>query len=585
MSTSVRCLRPWLSPRFQCLQRVQARRSFTAQIICRASASLKDVTHDYEKRVKQLEARAPASEWYPRLPASIAEKRVDLASFAEKWDHLEPGTTAEGERLVLAGTFTGMLKEIMYKNTELVAGKIKSIRTAGSKLVFMDINAGGHTVQAVVQLSHLQKGQPESTVEEFKGLARLARRGDSYTVTGSPHRTARGQVSILATELPAALSPSLHQIPSVLDDAETRARHPHVDMLVNPDVIQTLKTRHHVETGLDRFFQARGFLKANTPILGADAGGANARPFATIATELPDETLHLRVAPELWLKRLIIGGLERVYEIGPAFRNEGVDATHNPEFSICEFYQTYTTLNDLMQMTEDLLAEIFRPGADRPLSPDAQVALHESFSGQFARLEFLPALEAALGETLPDLSDTASATAVIRRLFTDRQLSMPSPPTLPRLLDALSAHYLEPQSLDRPTFLIHPPACLSPLSKHFTCPTTGHQVAARAELFYGGRELANMYEEENSPFAQRAKFAAQRGFRKGGDGAKSADDEAMDSDEGFLRALEWSLPPTGGWGCGIDRLVMLLSGRTRIADVQPFGTLRNVVALGTAGRE
>lgn len=467
----------------------------------------------------------------------------------------------------------------------LEAGRITSIRTAGSKLVFLDIETSG-SVQAVVQLSHLVKSDPDLDVPRFKSFAKLARVGDVYMVRGHAHRTARGELSVLASHLPKLLAPSLHQVPAVLEDASTRAAQPHVDMLVNPVAVQTLRVRHHVERTLTDFLDDRGFTKVTTPILCASAGGAVARPFETVATELAHETLQLRIAPELWLKRLIIGGFKRVYELGPAFRNEGVDATHNPEFQICEFYQAYATLGDLMTMTEELLrgmdAAIKKACSSEKLSaiPACKVDLT---SPKFKRVEFLPALAEKIGHSLPDL-DSSTATSDIVALFENNSLPIPASPTLPRLLDALAGHYLEPASNESPLFIIHHPACMSPLAKHFICETTGQTVSARAELFVQGREFANMYEEENSPFVQQEKFAQQRALRGESAGVAGGDLEAMTGDEGYVRALEWGLPPTGGWGCGVERLVMLFAGRDRIADVLPFGHLRNVVALGTADR-
>lgn len=450
---------------------------------------------------------------------------------------------------------------------------MQSVRTAGSKLAFLDIKDGDHTIQMVVQLKHVES--TGSSHADFKSFTKAARKGDFFSFTGHPHRTGRGQLSLMITEMPILMSPSLHQIPEALDDPETRARRRHVDMLVNPATIQTLRVRHIIERAMHDFFNEKDFVKVNTPILQSGAGGAVARPFETEATELQGETLNLRIAPELWLKRLVVGGMERVYELGPVFRNEGVDATHNPEFTICEFYVAKASLDNLMHWTESLLRHIqTRVSAAQPqLSaldlPDL------SLSQPFQILEFIPALESAIGRPLPDLS-SPTAHSDILALFSDLNISPPSKPTLPRLLDALAAHYLEPQSTTQPTFITNHPAALSPLSKHYTCPTSGQRISARAELFIHGAEIANMYEEENSPFQQREKFERQLLFAAEdgeGDGKKSVD-------EGYLEALEWGLPPTGGWGCGVERLVMMFSGRGRVGDVLAFGGLRNVVGGG-----
>lgn len=345
-------------------------------------------------------------------------------------------------------------------------------------------------------------------------------------------------------------------------------------MLVNPAAIQTLRVRHIVERAMHDFFNSKDFIKVNTPILQSGAGGAVARPFETEATELQGETLNLRIAPELWLKRLIVGGMDRVYELGPVFRNEGVDATHNPEFTICEFYAAKASLNNLMQWTEALFRHISSDVAAAQPQLPALTPPDLALDKPFQTLEFIPALEKALPCGLPNLSSPTAHTD-LTDLFATLSLPLPSKPTLPRLLDALAAHYLEPLCTT-PTFIISHPAALSPLSKHYTCPTTSQRISARAELFIAGREIANMYEEENSPFEQRAKFERQLLFQAEdgeGDGKKTVD-------ESYLEALEWGLPPTGGWGCGVDRLVMLFAGRARVGDVLAFGGLRNVVGAG-----
>ncbi|KAK3075085.1 mitochondrial lysine-tRNA synthetase [Teratosphaeriaceae sp. CCFEE 6253] len=489
---------------------------------------------------------------------------MPLSDFRATYD----GTTSHGD----------VTRHHSLDATITVAGKVQSFRTAGSKLVFMHISDSSASLQVLCSMGKLQEAGSDAT--GFSGFARTARKGDWYSVTGWPHRTARGELSITATQVPQLLSPSLHQIPEMLDDPETRAHHRHLHMLVDPDTIQPLLVRHHLEHQMSNFFAKAGFTKVSTPLLTAGAGGAVARPFETEATELEGQKLNLRIAPELWLKRLIVGGMSKVYEIGPAFRNEGVDATHNPEFSICEFYEALATLEDLMQTTEALLLslqtcfEALRSGdVVKPL-----LTPHPDLRGPYPRLEFIPALERQLGQKLPPL-DHPDTSGNLVSVFEKHDLPIPGKPTIPRLLDALASHYLEPLC-QQPTFITHHPAALSPLSKHFVCPTTGHTVAARAELFIQGREYANMYEEENSPVAQRRNFETQLQARR----VDSEGDGVAEVDEAYLEVLEWGLPPTGGWGCGMDRLVMLLAGRERISEVLSFGNLRHVVGAGRKGR-
>jgi lysyl-tRNA synthetase class 2 len=332
-----------------------------------------------------------------------------------------------------------------------------------------------------------------------------------------------------------------------------------------------------ISSGTDRrlystyanFFLTVFFLEVNTPILAACAGGAIARPFYTSASEFPEKQLSLRIAPELWLKRLVVGGFDRVFEIGPSFRNEGLDKTHNPEFTTCEFYHAYASLEDLVSMTEDLLSGL--AAHIHKLKEDGKCTLaptEVNFSAPFHRIDFITGIEEATGRSLPNLT-AEDAVPKTLQLFEDLSLLPPELPNLPRLMDKLCSTYLEPQC-QRPTFIINPPECISPLSKSFTHPTRGQQVAARCELFILGREFVNAYEEENSPFEQRRKFQEQLLYSK-------AINEEGEIDESYLQALEWGLPPTGGWGCGIDRLCMLFTGTQRIGDVLPFGNLRAVV--------
>jgi len=357
-----------------------------------------------------------------------------------------------------------------------------------------------------------------------------------------------------------------------LEDRETRIRNRHVDFLVNNEASDIIRVRSHIIQYIRDFLLKDKFLEVQTPLIAGDAGGAIAKPFNTVATEFSDRQLALRIAPEIWLKRLVIGGMDRVFEIGPAFRNEGLDATHNPEFTTCEFYKSFADLEDLMGMTEQMLsglANLVKDLQKYPLKALPELDT-DQFAAPFKRIQFVPALEEALKQKLPDLTANDAAEKLIA-VFHERSLAIPASPTLPRLLDKLSSIYIEPHC-STPTFITHHPACLAPLSKSFLDRNTQQPVSARAELFIQHREIANMYEEENSPFEQREKFVQQAKWRD--------DENKAQVDESYLEALNYGLPPTGGWGCGIDRLVMLFSGTRRISDVLAFGSLRNVVNLG-----
>ena len=251
----------------------------------------------------------------------------------------------------------------------------------------------------------------------------------------------------------------------------------------------------------------------------------------------------------------------------------GINLSHNPEFTTCEFYRSYADIEELIDTTERMFL-----GLSRTVDSSAHIHIDRQtlrppkidFSPPLPRLDFIPAIEAAIGKQLPELT-SPHAQAQLILLLNDCGIPLPSRPTLPRLLDKLCAKYLEPQCFG-PTWITYHPECLSPLSKSFAHPDNQQRVSARAELFVRSTELVNCYEEENSPTEQRRKFEEQLQYHEG--------DPEAGIDEKYLEALEWGLPPTGGWGCGIDRLCMLFSGTNRIADVLSFGTLRNVVAGG-----
>lgn len=377
--------------------------------------------------------------------------------------------------------------------------------------------------------------------------------------------------------MPHILAPCLHHIPDKVDNAETLARRPHIHSLTSDEPADILRLRALIYDYIRTSFIQTGFLEVETPMFDLNAGGAIARPFETIANEMSNTPLKLRIAPELNLKRLVVGGQDKIFEIGRAFRNEGVDNTHNPEFSTCEFYEVGATLPQLIERTEHLvhglhsaiesLRSVYFPTLAAPSGID--------FTAPFAQLPFIPTIERAAGVTLPDLTSPTATTDVLA-LFKQLSLDIPPNPTLPRLLDTLAELFIEPLC-QNPTFITHHPEALSPLSKSFVCPATSQRVAARVELFIAGREYVNAYEEENSPFEQRRKFVMQQEYHPNGTAGTEA--EGVNIDESYLEVLEWGMPPTGGWGCGLDRLVMLFASKKRIADVLPFGTLRNVVSI------
>jgi len=467
-----------------------------------------------------------------------------------------------------------------------VSGRITSIRLSGSKLVFLDLVQDQCKLQ--VTLSYAALTLSSVTLDTFKHHVRLIRRGDYISIRGMPpFRSKNGQITIKATTLPVLQSPCLQRFPieqrgyatDEMSISESNFTPRHVEMLTDPDVINTLKARSSLVRSMRSFFEQRHFVEVSTPILSASAGGATAKPFETTATHFDNRKLSLRIAPELPLKRLIIGGMDRIFEIGPCFRNEGLDKTHNPEFHTCEFYAVGHDLLQLMTYTHQLL-KVIANGIEAlpspPSSEQSRLLLQQVNENEpFRQFDFLPTLNAALGIDLPNLA-SPEAQKELLQIFNSKDIPVPTNPTVPRLVDKLAAIFIEPESLARPIWITNIPECLSPLAKSYIHPTTPNSqpVAARAELFIQGKEVVNCYEEENSPFEQRRKFVEQQRLAR--QNAGQYDEEAMTVDEEYIQALDWGLPPTGGWGCGIDRLVMLFTGRERIGDVLSFGNLRAV---------
>ncbi|KAF2017794.1 class II aaRS and biotin synthetase [Aaosphaeria arxii CBS 175.79] len=550
---SLQFLRPCLSRSFRPLLRVEHARVYTA-VQWRLAHSASDSflgPHDVEKqkRLDQLRNVKPLEQYHPRLTHAPGLDRLTIREFNSKYDTIQE---TQSDLVSLFAT-----------------GRVRSVRLAGSKLMFLDIERDTQRVQAMIELKKLV-AKDASLEDGFKAFKKIVRNGDWVAVQGNPTRTPSGQLTLSALDVPKVLAPCLHHVPDKIEDPETLARRPHIHSLTSEEPADVLRLRALVYDYIRNSLMESGFLEVETPILEVKAGGAIARPFDTVANEMSNMHLTLRIAPELSLKRLIVGGQDRIFEIGRVFRNEGVDNTHNPEFSICEFYEVGATLPALIERTEKLIhdlhvtVESLRSSYFPTLTPPEGI----DFSYPFAQLPFIPTIERMSGRMLPDLA-APNTLEELQDYF--HRLSIPLPPNanVPRLLDALAEKYIEPLC-QNPTFITQHPEALSPLSKSYVDEATGQRVASRVELFINGREYVNAYEEENSPFEQRRKFVMQQDFHQEGDGK---------IDESYLETLEWGMPPTGGWGCGLDRLVMLFANKKRIADVLPFGTLRNVASI------
>lgn len=460
-----------------------------------------------------------------------------------------------------------LLPQRRVPTPHLIEGRIGAVRKAGRAMYFIDVWQDNAKVQLVASNTLMNMSK-----DQFNAAHQDLRKGDSIGAVGFPSSTNVGELSLKLDRPVTMLLPNLHSatMPDKLVDRSSINSHRVLNYLVSQVLRNHIAVRSYVVQALRAFLLERDFLEVLTPIIGGPGTGANAEPFVTALRALGPQPLHLRVAPELWLKKYVIGGFDKVFEIGPSFRNEGIDATHNPEFTSCEFYQAFTSLPELMQMTEELFQYIHRALQQRSIPVLRDTLARYPFT-EFKRYEFVPTLEQATGVPLPP-----PTSANLIEYHHQIGLALPKVRSPASLLDNLSAHYLEPLSLkhkNTPVFIYNQPAALLPLAKSQQIAYNGasHDISLRFELFINGKEYVNAYEEENSPHDQRAKFHLQLESR-----ASHADADAIVPDWHYVELMEYGLPPTGGWGCGIDRLAMLFAGTDRIEDVLAFGNLRDV---------
>ncbi len=444
-----------------------------------------------------------------------------------------------------------------------VAGRIVAIRSFG-KANFLVISDGRARIQVYVR-------QDSLTEREF-AVFRLLDFGDFVGITGRIFRTRTNELTVWAKALDF-LSKCLVPLPEKwhgLTDVETRYRQRYLDLIVSPEARRTFETRSRVLTAIRQFLDGRGYVEVETPMMQSVAGGALARPFVTHHNAL-DMTLYLRIAPELYLKRLVVGGMERVYEINRNFRNEGVSTQHNPEFTMLEFYQSYADYDALMEVTEALLTHVSRAvpsGGDEHQFREHRI----SFATPFARISFREAVRLAISERLAqevtdgELRDREAVSGLATRVGVDA-----SPEAGPGKITMELFEVLCEDRLIQPTFVYDFPTEVSPLSKQRV---DDPDTVERFELYIGGMEVANAFSELNDPTEQRRRFEAQREARQRGDL------EAHAIDEDYLRALEYGLPPTAGEGVGIDRLVMVLTNSASIRDVILFPLMRSAGSSG-----
>ncbi len=459
---------------------------------------------------------------------TLCDKNIDATQVVEQFEQLE--------------------------NTDVcIAGRIMSWRDMG-KAGFIDLRDRSGRIQVYLKKDDLG----EEVYNDFK----LWDIGDLCEVTGMVFRTRRGEISIHAKQV-RLLAKSLLPMPDKfhgLKDTDTRYRQRYMDLIVNPDVQQTFIKRAKIISTIRDYLDNLGFVEVETPVLNLIPGGAAARPFITHHNTL-DMDMYLRIAPELYLKRLIVGGMERVYEIGRLFRNEGMDIKHNPEFTTIELYEAYTDYHGMMERMEDIInaCAIAATGSDIINYQGEEIRLTKPF----ARLSMIDAVKQYTGV---DFAEFTCDNDKARSIAAEKGVEFKKDASWGDILNLFFEEFVEEQIV-QPTFIYDYPVEISPLTKR----KPGHPVLVeRYELFITRREFANAYSELNDPIDQRERFMAQMALREAGD------DEANMIDEDFLTALEYGMPPTGGVGMGIDRLAMLLTDSYSIRDVLLFPTMKSL---------
>ncbi len=464
-------------------------------------------------------------------------------------------TTQEAVALLAQYKDSGQTSEISVRNllgdspSVTVAGRITARRNMG-KITFMDLRDGSGKIQLLCgELLDVDQNQLLKEIDI----------GDIIGASGRLFHTKTKEPTIAVSDL-TLLSKSLRPLPEKwhgLSDVEVRYRQRYLDLIANTEVKETFQVRSQVITAMRQFLNKRGFLEVETPVLQPSAGGALALPFITHHHAL-NQDFYLRIATELHLKRLIIGGFDKVYELGRIFRNEGISTKHNPEFTMLESYEAYADYSDVMKMLEEMVSKISKKvlGTDKIKFGDSII----SFKPPWQRLDLRQAIKKYSGIDFTEFPDADSLRAEMLKL----KIEADPEKDRGRLIDELISTFVEP-NLVQPTFLLDYPVEMSPLAK--TKPED-ERLVERFEAFAGGMEIANAFTELNDPVEQRQRFEHQQRQRQ------SQNEEVETIDEDFLLALEYGMPPTGGLGVGIDRLVMLLTGQQSIREVILFPQLR-----------
>lgn len=477
----------------------------------------------------------------------MRQRREKLSRLREQG--LDPFATTEYARTHLAQELVDGFDSLQGQQVR-IAGRLISLRSHG-KAAFGHLSDSSGSIQVYFKLDQLGK-------EHYRLLEQVDI-GDFLGVEGSPFRTRTGECTVSASSF-SLLAKALRPLPEKwhgLKDVELRYRQRYVDLIANPEVKQSFVLRSRTIQALRKFLDDQGFLEVETPMMQPIPGGAAARPFITHHNAL-DMDLYLRIAPELYLKRLIVGGLEKVYEINRNFRNEGIDTRHNPEFTMLEIYQAYANYQDMMKLTEQLVSTVCQQvkGTRKITYQGKEIDL----APPWQRVGFYDAMAQHAQIDTSRLAEVESARALCEELDlpADEDLSLDT------LVGNIFDKFVQP-NLIQPTFVIDYPTAISPLAKRKLDDPT---LVERFEPFIGGQELGNAFSELNDPLEQRERFAEQAAARAQGD------EEAHPMDEDFLRALEYGMPPTGGLGIGIDRLIMLFTDSPSIREVIFFPQLR-----------
>ena len=450
-----------------------------------------------------------------------------------------------------AADIAAQFDELSEKETEVkMAGRIMAIRGHG-KTCFMDMQDKTGRIQVYVRKDVIG--------EENYALIKLMDIGDTVGITGTAFRTHMGELSIKANSV-EMLSKSLRPLPEKwhgLKDVETRYRQRYVDLIVNPEVRDTFVKRSQIIRSVREVLDSHDFLEVETPILNTIAGGAAARPFISYHNAL-DMQVYMRIAPELYLKRLIVGGMDRVYEMGRVFRNEGIDNRHNPEFTSVEIYQAFADYRDMMDLTEEVVVKT----AEKVLGTTTinYEGITIELASPWKRMSMIEAVKEYSGRDFTNVTDLEEARAIAKELNVAVEPSF----GIGKIINACFEEYVE-DKLIQPTFITGHPKEISPLAKSNP---ENPEITDRFEAYIYGREICNGFTELNDPIDQKERFLKQVEERANGD------EEANMMDEDFVNALEYGLPPTGGLGIGIDRLVMFLTNSSTIRDVLFFPTMK-----------